>query len=106
SLAFDREGTLWFTVERAGMVGKLDPKTGEFALRPLVRENALPYGVAIGKDGAPYVAEFGANQIARVDPATMEVREFPLPQAARPRRVAVAPNGYLYFTDFARGKIG
>ena len=106
SLAFDREGALWFTVEKAGIVGKLDPRTGEFALRPLARENALPYGVAIGKDGAPYVAELGANQIARVDPATMDVREFPLPQAARPRRVAVAPNGYLYFTDFAAGKIG
>ncbi|HEY1956067.1 MAG TPA: hypothetical protein VGH28_10645 [Polyangiaceae bacterium] len=106
SLAFDRSGTLWFTVEKAGFVGKLDTETGEFALRPLARENALPYGIAIGKDGAPYVAEFGANQIARIDPHTMDVREFPLPQAARPRRVAVAPDGSLYFTDFARGKIG
>lgn len=106
SLAFGRAGTLWFTVQKGGFVGKLDPATGGFALRPLPRQGALPYGIAIGNDGAPYVAEFGANQIARVDPVTMAVTEYPLARAARPRRIVLARDGHLYFTDFARGMLG
>ena len=37
----------------------------------------------------------------------MKIREYALPAAsARPRRIALAPDGTVYYTDFARGYLG
>jgi virginiamycin B lyase len=37
----------------------------------------------------------------------MRIREYTLPAAgARPRRIALAPDGTVYYTDFARGYLG
>jgi virginiamycin B lyase len=37
----------------------------------------------------------------------MRIREYTLPAAgARPRRIALAPDGMVYYTDFARGYLG
>jgi len=49
----------------------------------------------------------GTNKLASIDPSTMKVREYTLPEAgARPRRIALAPDGTIYYTDFARGYLG
>jgi virginiamycin B lyase len=97
---------LWFTAEESNFVGKLDTKTGHIRLKELPTSRALPYGAVIGKDGALYVCEFGTNKIARIEPSSMAIREYPLPDGARPRRVALAPDGTLYYSDYARGKLG
>src|SRR5207253_3051928 len=39
-------------------------------------------------------------------PKTLEIREYPLPEGARPRRLAVAPDGSIYYSDYARGYLG
>jgi streptogramin lyase len=55
----------------------------------------------------PFFCEFGTNKLARIDPSTMRVREYSLPPAdARPRRIALAPEGTIYYSDFARGYLG
>jgi virginiamycin B lyase len=36
----------------------------------------------------------------------MDIREYTLPEGARPRRIALAPDGTVYYTDFARGYLG
>jgi virginiamycin B lyase len=37
----------------------------------------------------------------------MKVREYTLPSAgARPRRIALAPDGTVYYSDYARGYLG
>lgn len=99
------DGMVWFTVQRSNFVGRLDPRTGDVTLAPVPTANALPYGMAIGADGAAYFCEFGANAIGRVD-GSMAIREFALPEGARPRRIALAPDGTLYYSDYARGKLG
>jgi virginiamycin B lyase len=57
--------------------------------------------VIIGPDGAPWVTDSGLNAIVRVDPATGEVRRFPLP-ANRPavnlNTAAFDTRGVLWFT--------
>jgi hypothetical protein len=51
--------------------------------------------------------EFGSNRIARIDPDTMEIREYVLPNAeSRPRRLAITSGDVLWYTDFARGYLG
>src|SRR5499427_10770499 len=73
------DGTVWYTGQRKGFLGRLDPKTGNNEEIPL-GPNALPHGVIVGPDGAAWVTEGGQNAIARVDPATKAVKLFPLPK--------------------------
>ncbi len=63
--------------------------------------------MVFGQDAALYVAEFGANKIARLDPATLNIEEFTLPNDdARPRRIAATGDGLIWYTDFTRGRLG
>ena len=42
-----------------------------------------------------------------VDPVTMEIREYVLPDlAARPRRIAITPDDVLWYTHYPRGYLG
>ena len=102
----DSHGTLWFTLQESNFVGRLDTTSGHVQLKELASRDSKPYGIVIGKDANPYVCEFGANRIARVDATSMDIREYVLPEGSRPRRIALAPSGMLYYTDYARGKLG
>src|ERR1700751_1449219 len=76
------DGTVWFTAQSAGKLGRLDPKTGKSDLIAL-GPGAAPHGVIVGPDGAAWITEGGQNAIARVDPATRAVKLFPLPKERR-----------------------
>lgn len=55
----------------------------------------------------PVFVEFGTNKIATIDPDTIAIKEFTLPDAgARPRRLAIGPDGAVWYADFARGYLG
>ena len=69
---------MWHTAQRQGALGRLDPATGAVEQIPLGSGSA-PHGVIIGPDGAPWITDSGLNAIVRVDPATRQVRVFPLP---------------------------
>src|SRR5438552_19155016 len=76
------DGTVSFTAQSAGKLGRLDPRTGRsdlIALGPA----AAPHGVIVGSDGAAWITEGGQNAIARVDPTTRAVKLFPLPKERR-----------------------
>jgi len=79
-IAVGADGIVWYTAQRDGKLGRLDPTTGKAELVPLGR-GAAPHGVIIGPDGAPWVTESGTNAIVRVDPKTREVKSWPLPEA-------------------------
>ncbi|HET7344066.1 MAG TPA: lyase [Methylomirabilota bacterium] len=74
------DGTVWYTAQRDGKLGRLDPATGKVELIPLGR-GAAPHGVRVGPDGAPWVTEGGTNSIVRVDPVTREVKHWYLPES-------------------------
>ena len=103
---FDANGTLWFTVQQGNLIGRLDPRSGEVRLKEVPTAHARPYGIVVGKDGAPYFCEFGSNKLGRVNPVTLEIREYLLPSGARPRRIALASDGTLFYSDYARGMLG
>jgi virginiamycin B lyase len=73
------DGTVWYTAQRKGFLGRLDPRSGKSEEIPL-GPNAMPHGVIVGPDGAAWVTEGGQNAIARVDPASNGVKLFPLPK--------------------------
>ncbi len=104
--AIDQQGIVWFTTEQAGMVGRLDPRTGEVKLKQAPTPHAIPYGIVINSKGVPVFCEFGSNKLAAIDPETMEITEYTLPEGARPRRLALAHDDTVYYSDFARGYLG
>ena len=94
------DGTVWYTAQLSGALGKLDPATGETRHIPLGSGSA-PHGVIVGPEGAPWITDSGLNAIVRVDPQTEEVQVFPLPAEsgyANLNTAAFDPNGILWFT--------
>jgi virginiamycin B lyase len=97
------DGTVWYTAQRQGALGRLDPATGKVEQIPLGRGSA-PHGVIVGPDGAAWVTDSGLDAIVRVDPASRAVRVFPLPQRRRPANLNTATfdrAGRLWFTGQA-----
>jgi virginiamycin B lyase len=73
------DGTIWFTGQGSGVLGKLEPRDGSFQTIDLGK-GAGPHGVTVGPDGAAWITEGGRNAIARVSSADHEVTLFPLPK--------------------------
>src|SRR5687767_1034191 len=93
-------GTVWYTAQHMGALGRLDPATGETSHIPLGAGSA-PHGVIVGPDGAPWITDSGLNAIVRVDPETKEVRRFALPQGSPSINMNTASfdgRGTLWFT--------
>ena len=63
--------------------------------------------MVINSKGIPFFVEFGSNKIASIDPKTMGIREYVLPDPeTRPRRVAITSDDVLWYSDYARGYLG
>jgi len=94
------DGSVWFTGQRIGALGRLTPHEGSAKLVDLGK-GAAPHGVIIGPDSAPWVTEGGQNAIARVDPVDYRVTLFPLPETeayANLNTAAFDRKGILWFT--------
>src|SRR5256885_6349783 len=78
-VAVGADGIVWYTAQRDGKLGRLDPTTGRVDAIPL-GQGSSPHGVIVGPDGAPWITDSGLNAIVRVDPATREVKAWPLPK--------------------------
>jgi virginiamycin B lyase len=75
-------------------------------LQEIPTKHAIPNGIVVNSKGVPFFCEFGTNKLGSIDPTTMGITEYSLPQGARPRRLAVAADDSIYYTDFARGYLG
>ena len=103
---FDANGMLWFTVQVGNFVGRLDPKTGKVELKAVPTANSRPYGIQTNSRGVPIFCEFFTNKLASIDPKTMAIQEYTLPEGVRPRRIAIDAQDRVYFTDFEKGHLG
>ena len=94
------DGTVWYTAQAKGVLGRLDPASGRTTEVPLGHGSG-PHGVIVGPDGAPWVTDPGLNAILRVDPVTSGVKRFPLPPERAGAVVHTATfdrRGTLWFT--------
>jgi virginiamycin B lyase len=73
------DGTIWYTAQRQGALGILDPKTGKIRQIPLGPGSA-PHGVVQGPDGAAWITDSGQNAIVRFDPKTEKIDVWKLPE--------------------------
>ena len=94
------DGSVWYTGQRKGFLGRFDPRTGKHEEIPL-GPGAAPHGVIVGPDGAAWVTEGGQNAIARVDAATKQVTLFRLAKEipyANLNTLTFDHNGVVWFT--------
>ena len=94
------DGKIWYTGQRRGVLGILDPATGAVREVPL-GEGSAPHGVIQGPDGAAWITDSGLNAIVRYDPATDGVRTWPLPPEFPDSNLNTAAfdgDGLLWFT--------
>ena len=93
------DGTVWYTAQAQGAVGRLDPSSGKID-RIALGNGSAPHGVIIGPDRAAWITDGGLNSIVRVDPKTLAVTRFPLPkdrQNANLNTAVFDKRGHLWF---------
>jgi virginiamycin B lyase len=101
---FHPNGNLYFTAQRAGMLGRLNPDTGELTEVPT---EARPYGIKVDQKGTVWVAYNGTNRLGAMDPDTMAIRYFEVPdERTRIRRLDIDSEGMVWFVNSSLGKIG
>jgi virginiamycin B lyase len=75
------DGKVWYTAQRNGKLGILDPQTWVAREIPLGPKSS-PHGVIQGPDGAAWITDSGQNAIVRFDPKTEEIKVWKLPEDA------------------------
>jgi virginiamycin B lyase len=94
------DGSVWYTAQGQGALGRLDPATGKTEHISLGGRSA-PHGVIVGPDGAAWVTDGGLNAIVRVDPQTKAVTTWKLPEDRGHANLNTATfdhRGVLWFT--------
>lgn len=101
------DGLVWYTAQRKGALGILDPQNGEITHVPL-GEGSAPHGVIQGPAGSAWITDGGLNAILRYDPGTGEIDKYPLPEGELGANLNTATfdgDDVLWFTGQA-GVIG
>lgn len=94
------DGSVWYTGQGSGDLGRLDLITSEVETIPL-GEGSRPHGVIVGPEGNAWVTDGGLNAIVQVDAETEEVSAYPLPESTGYANLNTATfdgNGILWFT--------
>jgi virginiamycin B lyase len=102
------DGSIWYTGQRANVIGRFDPKTQQFKEFALPTANSGPHGLQADKDGNIWYTGNAAGLIGKVDAKTGKVTEYkmPNPKARDPHTIAILPDGRLFFTVQAGNFIG
>jgi virginiamycin B lyase len=104
SAVVHRNGQIYFTAQGARMIGRLNPASGEVTEVPT---EPNPYGIQAAPDGTLWVAYNGTNKIGAVNPQTLEIRYYDVPDAgSRIRRLGIASDGMVWYGNSTRGRIG
>ena len=91
---------VWYTAQDTGELGWLDPATGE-TRHTALGDGSAPHGVIIDDAGTAWVTDGGLNAIVTVDPVSVEVTVYPLPEDSPDANLNTASfdgDGMLWFT--------
>ena len=101
---FHPNGNLYFTSQHSNMLGRLNPTTGEVTEIDTRRK---PYGIKVGQDNDLFVAFNGTNAIGRMNPESLAVTYYEIPdEKTRIRRLDIDSDGHVWFVNSSLGKIG
>ncbi|MBI3935027.1 MAG: cytochrome C [Acidobacteria bacterium] len=102
------DGMIWYTGQRANVMGRFDPKTEQFKEYPLPTEGSGPHGLIADKEGNIWYTGNGAALVGKLNPKTGEVKEYkmPDPKARDPHTPIFDKRGVLYFTLQGANMVG
>lgn len=94
------DGSAWYTGQRANVVGRFDPSTGQFKEFTLPTPGSGPHGLIEGKEGNIWYTGNAAALIGKIDPKTGKVTEYrmPDPSARDPHTITFLKSGLAVFT--------
>jgi virginiamycin B lyase len=103
----DKNGDVWFTRQRANMIGKVDGNTMKVSQWTVPTPDSFPRRMEIGPDGMIYSGEFRGGKILQFNPKTQTFREFPLPGPdPSPYALGFDADGYLWYDSHNMDIIG
>ncbi|MCY4358177.1 MAG: cytochrome C [Gammaproteobacteria bacterium] len=104
SAVFHPNGNLYFTAQGAAMLGRLNPANGDMKE---INVEPRPYGIKVDSKGTVWVAFNGTNMIGAMNPDSMVINYFEIPdERSRIRRLDVDSNDIIWFVNSTMGKIG
>ena len=77
-VAVGADGKVWYSGQRNGTLGLVDPKTGKDDSIP-IGSGSSPHGVIVGPDGSPWLTDGGLNANVRYDIKTRKFDYYMLP---------------------------
>jgi virginiamycin B lyase len=77
-VAVAADGKVWYSGQRNGTLGLVDPATGKDTSIP-IGSGSSPHGVIVGPDGSPWLTDGGLNANVRYDVKTRKFDYYMLP---------------------------
>lgn len=101
------DGSIWYTGQRANVLGRFDPKTEKFREYSLPKDSG-PHGLVADKNGNIWYTANSAGYVGKLDPKTGDVQQFkmPDPKARDPHTPIFAPDGNLFLTLQGANMVG
>jgi virginiamycin B lyase len=103
-----KDGSLWYTGQMTGVLGRIDPKTGSVKEFPLKTPHSAPHGLVEDRSGNIWYTGNGAGLVGRLNPKTGEVTEYKMPDPAAkdPHTPILDKHGILWFSVQGGNRIG
>ncbi|HEX6694697.1 MAG TPA: hypothetical protein VF035_08385 [Longimicrobiales bacterium] len=111
----DNRGRVWFNghfTSNPVKVGYLDIASGAIRTfdvptpQPLAEGGAIPYGLAVGRDGTLWGSDLRGNRIYAVDAQGGAVRTWDMPTThSSPRRIDLDHRGVLWIPEYANNTL-
>ena len=101
-----RDGSVWYSGQLANLIGRFDPKTGQFKEYRMKTARSGPNGLVEDKEGNIWFAGGYQTYIGKLDPKTGEITEYQLGAGSRPHTPIFDPKGNLWFTMNTSSQVG
>lgn len=102
------DGALWYTGQMANVLGRIDPKSGQFREYPLKTAHSGPHGLVEDRSGNIWYTGNTGALIGKLDPKTGANTEYPLPDpnVKDPHTLIFDQSGILWFSAQNANRIG
>jgi virginiamycin B lyase len=101
------DGMIWYSGQYAGLVGRINPKTGDIKEFHPPIANSGPHGIIADKDGKIWFTANFKGYIGKLDPANGEFSEYKLPPDVKdPHTPLFDRKGIMWFTAQGANYVG
>jgi len=102
------DGSVWYTGNTSNLLGRFNPKTGEFKEYHTNIPHSGPHGLVEDKEGNIWFTANNSGYVGKLDPKTGHITEYkmPNPDAIDPHTPLFDHNGILFFSLQSADMIG